>query len=61
MNPPECEQALAALQQAMPDRGRWSLCLVLREEGGVWLGRGRRGDGQEVRVRYSPEFGLDVS
>lgn len=61
VNPPECQQALLALQQAMPDRGKWSLCLVLREKNGVWLGKGRQESGQEVTVRYSPDFGLDVA
>ena len=61
VNPPECQQALFALQQAMPDRGKWSLCLVLREKNGVWLGKGRQEAGQEVTVRYSPDFGLDVA
>lgn len=61
VNPPDFQQALDALQQKMPDKGQWCRCLVLREENGIWVGRGKKDGGQEVEVRYSVDFGLDVS
>ena len=61
LNPPNLEQALKTLQETkIPDKGRWCLSLIVREENGVWLGAGRREDGREVRVRYSGQFGLEI-
>ena len=57
----DLEQALKTLQETkIPDKGRWCLSLIVREENGVWLGAGRREDGREVRVRYSGQFGLEI-
>ena len=54
-------EAARALQQAMPDQGRWSLLLPLLPDGaGGWTGEGVNEKGEEVTVAYGAE-GLEFS
>ena len=60
-NPPEWTQALATLRDTrMPDKGRWCLCLIVREENGLWVGQGQQENGTAVTVRYNARFGLEI-
>ncbi|MBQ7626715.1 MAG: CRISPR-associated helicase Cas3' [Rhodocyclaceae bacterium] len=60
-NPPEWTQALAGLRDTrMPDKGRWCLCLIVREENGLWVGQGQQENGTAVTVRYNARFGLEI-
>ncbi len=58
--PSGLEAALNALKQAMPDKARRGLCLILREATqDHWVGAGTNRNGKGVEVRYGPD-GLEV-
>ncbi|WP_272700021.1 CRISPR-associated helicase Cas3' [Desulfovibrio sp. Fe33] len=59
--PASCETAVAELMAAMPDKGKWCICLPLLETApGVWTGSGTDGLGRTVRFRYAARTGLEV-
>ena len=54
------EDDVEKLKTCMPDKGRWSECVVLHDKGGVWSGRAIDIHGDEVTVLYSSQTGLEV-
>ncbi|MGB6065521.1 MAG: CRISPR-associated helicase Cas3', partial [Desulfomonilaceae bacterium] len=58
----ELRQAMDTAKIKMPDRGKWSILVPLRqEETGRWTGRAINKSGKDVLISYSPEIGLDVT
>ncbi|WP_243545865.1 CRISPR-associated helicase Cas3' [Pseudodesulfovibrio tunisiensis] len=59
--PPTSPRAFDDLVAAMPDKGKWCVCLPVRETApGIWKGKAKNGRGQEVTVRYSETSGLQI-
>lgn len=59
--PKDCERAVEELMASMPDKGKWCVCLPLREVAqGLWSGSGMDGNGRAVQVRYEGRTGLVV-
>lgn len=57
----EFDARLDALKKTMPDKGKWSECIVLMEsKDGVWIGGAYDSNGKEVDVCYSVEAGLEI-
>lgn len=55
------EAAIKAAEEAMPDKGRWSLTIILRPDGERWLGQGETPDKTPVYITYQPDTGLLLS
>jgi len=55
------ETAIKVAEEAMPDKGRWSLTIVLRPDGERWIGRGEMPDKTPVFITYRPDTGLLLS
>ena len=55
------EDAIKVAEDAMPDKGRWSLTIVLRRDGERWIGRGEMPDKTPVFITYQPDTGLLLS
>ena len=55
------EAAIKVAEDAMPDKGRWSLTIVLRPDGERWIGRGEMPDKTPVFMTYQPDTGLLLS
>lgn len=53
-------EAASEAEETMPDGGRWSVLLALKEGDGEWTGRAQDDEGTPVRVQYSPVTGLHV-
>jgi CRISPR-associated endonuclease/helicase Cas3 len=51
---------MEAQKENMPDKGRWSKLVVLRQDGGVWRGEAVNGKGEKVNVGYDKAAGLRV-
>jgi CRISPR-associated endonuclease/helicase Cas3 len=54
------EDDVEKLKACMPDKGRWSECVVLHDKGGVWSGHAIDIHGDDVTVLYSSQTGLEV-
>ncbi len=53
--------AVEAAKDSMPDKGKWTLLLVLETDGNSqWIAHARNADGREVAVAYCREKGLMV-
>ena len=50
----EYEQAI----EQLPDRGKWSLLLPLRQVGGQWVGKVLDQEGRPCQFTYDPQLGL---
>lgn len=58
--PDEVMQAVEALKDRMPDKGKWALCLPLwQDEAGEWVGEGLDSTGNRISIVYS-EGGLQI-
>lgn len=63
-NAEQYREVLARCMAVMPDKGKWSVCLVLQKvteaDGGTWQARAIKQNGQPVGVVYSSKFGFSV-
>ncbi len=56
---PRLREAVAQARETMPDKGKWSVLVVLeKNEHGLWFGRAVNYEGDEVEVRYSTDTGI---
>ncbi len=56
-----CKDAVDGLIESMPDKGKWGLCLPMRETSpGIWTGTGKDGKDRPVTVRYDERCGLVI-
>jgi CRISPR-associated endonuclease/helicase Cas3 len=56
--PEPTRQGLDALKQSMPDRGRYSVALVMENASGVWRGSAVDLTGNRLRITYSSRNGF---
>jgi CRISPR-associated endonuclease/helicase Cas3 len=52
--------AVDLAKESMPDKGRHAILIALGNEDGAWRGTARNGNGTEIVVEYSREFGLTI-
>ncbi len=58
--PKNYRASMKKLQNAMPDRAKWCLCLPMQEtKPGQWVGHGQCINGADITVHYGPE-GLEI-
>lgn len=52
--------AVEAAKESMPDKGKWSLLVVLERVNGGWIGQAKDSQGRVVSIRYDSDAGLMV-
>jgi len=55
---PTVNAAVERCRLGMPDQGKWSKLLVLRDIDGAWIGQGKNRRGEAVALGYDPRMGL---
>jgi CRISPR-associated helicase Cas3/CRISPR-associated endonuclease Cas3-HD len=58
--PAKDEEWIKAAEDLMPDKGKWSLTLLVEPTGMSWTGRAADAKGNAVKIRYDGRYGLRV-
>ncbi|MDQ7016969.1 MAG: hypothetical protein Q9N68_11400, partial [Gammaproteobacteria bacterium] len=54
------ETQYEAIQQQLPAQGKWSLLMVLEQQGDIWVGCGKNAKGETVRLLCDREQGVRI-